>query len=277
MKKTRIYHLFLILIFLGTASCAQSTESTPNAWIDYPQDGDVFASGETVTIISHLFAKGGVAEVVLSINGEAYRRDIPVDAGQEFVSSTQDWVTGEAGIYSIQVQAYDQQGQVGNPAVISIEVLGNLIPEVPTAVITPTYVPTGIPTNTPTFTPHPPTPTLVPPTYIPTTPPADMIPPPAPTPVVPANGLALTCRSTQTLAWMPVNDSSGIDGYYVKLEKEISAGNWQSAGGYGPLNDKQVDVPVVCGIRYRWMVRAQDGAGNYSGWSAPSIFSVALN
>ena len=28
---------------------------------------------------------------------------------------------------------------------------------------------------------------------------------------------------------------------------------------------------------YRWMVRAQDGAGNTSDWSAPSLFSVNIN
>jgi hypothetical protein len=38
-----------------------------------------------------------------------------------------------------------------------------------------------------------------------------------------------------------------------------------------------VDVNVQCGGVYRWMVRAQDGAGNYSGWSAPSHFSINLD
>ena len=118
----------------------------------------------------------------------------------------------------------------------------------------------------------PPTPT---PTHTP--PPADTTPPPAPSPVVPANGLVVACKSTQTLAWLPVDDPSGISGYYVKLEREVTAGNWQSAGGYGPISGKQVDVSVDCGIHYRWMVRAQDGAGNYSNWSAFSEFSVNLN
>ena len=85
----------------------------------------------------------------------------------------------------------------------------------------------------------------------------------------------LTCRSTQTLAWLPVS-GSGIS-YYVKLEMEVKPGQWKSAGGYGPINDKQVTVNVQCGGIYRWMVRAQDSAGNYSDWSAPSAFSVTLN
>ncbi len=99
--------------------------------------------------------------------------------------------------------------------------------------------------------------------------------PSVPSPVVPANGLVLTCRSTQTLAWLPVS-GSGIQ-YYVKLEMEVKPGQWKSAGGYGPINDKQVTVNVQCGGIYRWMVRAQDSSGNYSDWSAPSSFSITLN
>ncbi len=106
---------------------------------------------------------------------------------------------------------------------------------------------------------------------------SDTTPPPAPSPVVPANGLELSCRSTQTLAWLPVSDPSGISGYYVKLEMEVKPGQWKSAGGYGPISGKQVTVNVQCGGRYRWMVRAQDGAGNYSNWSALSTFAVTLN
>jgi len=284
MKKTRLLFFFLILAFL--TACTANAETVPNAWIDHPRDGDVFASGETIRVLSHVFAKGGVAEVILSINGIPFRRDVPVEAGQDFVSIEQDWITGEAGIYIIRVEAYDTQGNSGNPAAISVEVRGEVMPEseapTPTLVVTPTLVSTGVstvtptpivvpPTWTPTYVPEPPTDTPVPP------PAADNTPPPAPSPAVPANGLELSCRLTQTLVWMPVSDPSGIDGYYVKLERESTPGNWVSAGGYGPINGKQVDVSVDCGGRYRWMVRAQDGAGNYSGWSAPSAFSVSLN
>ncbi len=283
MNKTHFFFLFLSTLLLGLTSCAAGPESAPSAWIDYPRDGDIFPPKETVTIMSHVFARGGVADVVLSINGEAYRRDVPVEAGQDFVSIEQDWVTGGAGIYSIQVQVYDKEGKAGNPAVISVEVMEGAAPEIPTLVVTATFVPTGVPTLTPTLVPTgipTLTPTLVPalPTYTPTSPPAaDTTPPPVPAPAVPANGLALSCRTSQTLVWLPVTDPSGIDGYYVKLERESTPGNWVSEGGYGPVSGKEVDVSVDCGGRYRWMVRAQDGAGNYSNWSAASGFSVVLN
>ena len=70
--------LFAILFTLLTLSCSRSPESVPGAWIDYPREGETFFSGTSVTVLSHAFAQDGVAEVVLSINGEAYRRDVPV-------------------------------------------------------------------------------------------------------------------------------------------------------------------------------------------------------
>jgi hypothetical protein len=94
---------------------------------------------------------------------------------------------------------------------------------------------------------------------------------------VPADGLEIDCKSSQTLAWMPVSDDSGGPVvYYVKLERQVSPGNWQSVRGWGPVSGKQVDANVDCGIQYRWTVRAQDGAGNYSDWASWSHFSIRL-
>lgn len=106
---------------------------------------------------------------------------------------------------------------------------------------------------------------------------ADTDPPPVPTTQVPANGLTISCKSSQTLAWLPVTDPSGISGYYVKLERQITASNWQPVRTWGPVTDKQVSANVQCGVKYRWAVRSQDGAGNYSNWSGWSTFSIKLN
>ena len=274
--------LLAILFILLSASCARDSESMPDVWIDYPRDGDTFQSGEPVAVMSHAFARGGVAEIVLSVNGEAYRRDVPAGDGGDFVSVEQAWIPVEAGMYTLQVQSYDRSGQPGNPAVISIEVIADAPTLVPTTVETATLVPsvTAVVTVTPVITLTPVVVTTVPQpatTVAPPPPAADTTPPPVPSPAGPANGLEVSCRSTQTLVWLPVSDPSEISGYYVKLEMEVTAGQWQSAGGYGPTPGKQVDVNVKCGVRYRWMVRAQDGAGNFSSWSAPSAFSVSLN
>ena len=350
-QKSKLRGLILITVFLltwGTTSCASGTTSYPQAWIDYPGDGASVSVGTSVNVISHVFAREGVAEVVLSVNGEAYRRDAPTEAEADFVSMQQAWVPVEAGTYTLQVQGYDRQGQPGNPATVSVEVVGDVVmPVSPTPVITVTPVITDTPTPVITVT-QPPSASVIqfysyPPeigagscatiywnvenaqrvifggidqpfsgsyetclcederytlTVVnldgteerrtvdinvtgscvtePPPPAADTTPPPVPSPAVPANGLELSCRSTQTLAWLPVDDPSGISGYYVKLEVEVKAGEWQSVAGYGPIPDKQVGVNVNCGGRYRWMVRAQDGAGNFSNWSAPSYFAINL-
>jgi hypothetical protein len=94
---------------------------------------------------------------------------------------------------------------------------------------------------------------------------------------VPSNGETLDCRSTQTLEWSPVTDDSQPVQYYVKLEISLKKGQWRSAGGYGPIIGTQVDVKVECGGIYRWTLRAEDAAGNASGWSSPSAFSIEMD
>jgi len=74
-----------------------------------------------------------------------------------------------------------------------------------------------------------------------------------------------------------VSDESGITGYYIKREMEVKKGQWQTAGGWGPVSGEELKVDVDCGIQYRWTVRAQDGAGNYSGWSSWLEFSIPLS
>ncbi len=114
------------------------------------------------------------------------------------------------------------------------------------------------------------TPTLPPP-------PQDTTPPPAPSPAVPQNGLTLACKASQSLAWLPVDDPSGIAGYQVEVQRHSGDNNWQAVGG-SPFTTagKTVDVPVECGWYYRWRVRATDGAGNVGTWSGWSQFTVTL-
>ncbi|MBL7162669.1 MAG: hypothetical protein ISS57_08690 [Anaerolineales bacterium] len=305
----KIFFVMILTIMTGTlSSCVRETTAPLRVWIDYPREGSVISLGETVTVMSHVYAREGVADVILAVNGEAYRRDAPLEAGINFTEINQEWLPAEAGVYTLQVWVYDTSGESSNPATVSVSVTDEVIAEEvidaaaeepitpPTETFTPvvsdtptlTLVISDTPTLTPTFTatlPPTDTPTLHPPTYTPTftptasaTPvPVDTTPPPAPVPVVPADGLVVSCRASQTLAWTPVTDPIGINGYYVELEKEITAGSWQNAGAWGPISGKQLDVPVDCGIRYRWVVRAEDGAGNFSDWSSISHFGVNLD
>jgi len=115
---------------------------------------------------------------------------------------------------------------------------------------------------------HPPTRT-----FTPTTKPADTQAPPAPQLVSPSG--TLSCRTSVTLDWNAVSDPSGIKTYYVKLERQITLNNWQSAGGWTTSSTAQT-VSVQCGGIYRWQVRAEDNAGNQGPWSGFMNFAINL-
>jgi hypothetical protein len=221
----------------------------------------------------------------------------------------QEWVPTVPGPHTLQVRTYDKAGLISTSDQITIEAIGDAVEptEVGPATAVPTLVPTEVPTRVPTDVPTvpptevptvpptevptvPPTdvPTVpptdvptVPPTEVPTVPPTDVPdtdPPPVPTPYVPSDGLVIKpCPASgkQTLAWLPVTDPSNVF-YYVKLESQVKVNEWQTVRGWGPELGKQVEADIQCGVIYRWAVRAQDGAGNLSDWSAWYTFSVDL-
>lgn len=408
-----LWKIALVLAFLtlmgGMLSCGEEVPSVPRAWIDFPRDGSTITAGSPVSVISHAYAHEGVAEVLLSVNGEAYRRDPPTQPGASFSDTTQEWLPEKEGLYTLRVTTYDTAGETSSQASISIRVVSALaaaqtetpvppedaappltdtpptptdtatpanLPGPPTNTATPTHTPEAPPdtptatytpspptrTPTPSYTPRPPThtptsthtprpPTRTPtPTFTPWTPvqvdfradrtsliagecttlhwdveyatavflngsgvighgsqqvcpattttydlhveapsgnvdpsvtievtaPSDTTPPPIPSLAVPADGLEIDCKSSQTLAWMPVSDPSGPVVYDINLERQVSPGKWQEVRGWGPVNGKQIEAKVDCGLYYRWTVRAQDGAGNDSGWSPYSYFSIRL-
>lgn len=106
--------------------------------------------------------------------------------------------------------------------------------------------------------------------------PLDSTGPSAPSPAVPADGLTVECKASQSLAWLPVDDPSGVARYEVQVQKNSGDGNWQGAGNVS-VNDKTTSISVECGWYYRWRVRAMDGVGNAGDWSGWSSFSVTLN
>jgi hypothetical protein len=105
----------------------------------------------------------------------------------------------------------------------------------------------------------------------------DTTAPPAPSPQVPQDGLTLSCRSSQSLVWLPVEDESGIEYYQVEVQTHSGDNNWSHIGG-SPFTvyDKTTTVTVDCAWYYRWRVRAVDGADNIGDWSAWSTFTITL-
>lgn len=101
--------------------------------------------------------------------------------------------------------------------------------------------------------------------------------PPAPTSLTPSDDVVLSCRSTATLSWNATKDPSGVAGYYVRLERQVNAKTWELVDTWGPLNGTKANVPVSCGLGYRWIVRARDGAGNLGPWSSWAPFGIGID
>ncbi|HHS97477.1 MAG TPA: sigma-70 family RNA polymerase sigma factor [Chloroflexi bacterium] len=109
------------------------------------------------------------------------------------------------------------------------------------------------------------------------TPTPDTVPPPAPQPIGPGttdpNGPENTACPV-TLRWNPVSDPSGVV-YYVRLERWTGR-EWILEGSWYPVSASQVeDVPCSYYL-YRWHVMAEDGARNYSDWSAWMYYAVPV-
>jgi hypothetical protein len=283
MKDRLLYQriVFLLILLLLTAvisSCSSERDSRLNVWIDSPRDGATVPVGEPVVVLSHAYAREGITEVMLYVDSIAFSHAVPGESGADFSEFRHEWVPTEEGDYALQLWVYDALGEAGGPATVNVHV-GEIAvvefvdTETPTPVPTSTFTITPTPVNTDTPTPPPPTYT---PTPTPTIVPVDTTAPPVPIPVVPADGLVLSCRTTQMLNWTPVEDPSGINGYYVHLQYESTPGNWVTANTWGALPDKQLEVPVNCGGIYRWQVRVEDGVGNMSNWSTFYYFSIDL-
>lgn len=107
---------------------------------------------------------------------------------------------------------------------------------------------------------------------------ADTEPPPAPDQVVPADGLSIGCTASQTLAWEPVSDPSGISEYQVQAQRHSGDSIWHEVSGsvFSGIADKQYSLTVECGWTYRWRVRAVDGEGNVGPWSSWWDFVIVL-
>ena len=186
--KRLVFIMVLIASAGGLISCIPVpseemavAEAGPRAWIDFPRDGASAPVGAPVVVVSHAYAEDGVVEMLLSVNGVAYRRDPPTSAGGTLVEVRQEWAPTEPGLYTLEVRAYNAAGEIGGSDAITVRATGDALPtevggptEVPAATLVPTGVPTAVPTGVPTAVP----------TAVPTDVPTD-VPPPTWTPTPP--------------------------------------------------------------------------------------------
>ncbi len=270
--------IFITVLFLAACS---PIRPGPGAWIDFPFDGAVLPSGESVEIIGHTSSLEGTSRAFLVVNGSPEMNIVPDDTTSDFVQIRFPWTPPTDGDYSLQLRMISGAEETAVSETVRVRVGRVALAVEPDPGEVPIEDPTLAPTSTEAPpTDLPPTPTHTATVYVPPTntpEPQDTTPPPVPTPYVPADGLVFGCAASQNLVWLPVDDPSGLNGYYVRLEREVSPGSWEQVAQYGPINDKQYEVPIDCGISFRWSVRAEDNAGNLSTWSSWSTFSVELD
>ncbi|MCX6072491.1 MAG: hypothetical protein NTU91_16830 [Chloroflexi bacterium] len=148
LRSLRIARGSLLLAGL-VAGCAAREATGAQVWIDIPLDGEVVFAGREVQVVSRAFDAQGVAEMLLTVNGEPYRRDAPAEPGESFTSASQAWLPETPGGYSLMVTAYDTAGAAIGSAVVWVSVA-------PAATPTPTATATPVATATPTATATPP-------------------------------------------------------------------------------------------------------------------------
>ena len=153
--------LTLIFVFcaVGTLACSEEV-SGPRAWIDFPLDQSTVPVGAPVSILSHAYARDGIAEVLLSVNGEAYRRNPPATPGESFSKVAHEWLPQQEGDYLLQVKTFSKNGESSNPATVKIKAFGKGTPtpvRPVTLVVTPvrpvTLVVTPVPISVTPVTP----------------------------------------------------------------------------------------------------------------------------
>ncbi len=146
----RIGLLVVLVLCIGSTLGCIEEEVGPRAWIDFPGDGSNVLVGAPVSVQSHAYAKEGLAEILLSVNGQPYRTS-PVETKETFYKATHDWLPASEGSYTLQISGKTKTGVAIRPVSVNVKAVAK-------RPITPTL--TGAATATATATPA--TPTQVP-------------------------------------------------------------------------------------------------------------------
>jgi hypothetical protein len=286
--------LLLILLTTGGSACVGQPEVESRAWIDFPlEDSEIFI-GIPVPITSHLYAKDGVKEFSISINGEAIIQGPPINPEETFIEISQEWVPEQPGQHTIEAAIYDANGIVSSKAQVDVTVIGEI------ASPQPDYTPSPSPSPSPSSSPLPegtlaPTSTLKP---LPTLSPTLTSPPPTAAPTItpdttPPNIsnmqasvdpiVEAPCQPDSVAISAQVSDASGLSEVklYCRVVKGGQNGTWQtlpmSAGGgnqyqvtVGP-NQLKASMNPYGGSILQYYVKAWDNKGNVAQSSSGNV------
>jgi hypothetical protein len=146
-KNISFLTLNIMLILFNLVACNR-VEGSLQVWIDHPRQGAAAPLGVPLEVVSHAYARQGISELVLLVNGEAVRRDPPVRMGATLSEGRQEWLPPAPGSYTLQLTAYDNSGEQVNSNLVSVLVLpavaATLAPDTPTTIPSP-EITTGLP------------------------------------------------------------------------------------------------------------------------------------
>jgi hypothetical protein len=230
----------LLVSAMVLAACgptaSQVVEGGPRAWVGGPPDGSEVPLGE-VSVMCHAFARGGVSQIELYVNGSFANRAANADAGNEYFTARLSFETTGPGSYVLHCRTYDGAGGMVQSDPVTVRVTG----EEPT----PTTGEEEIPTATPTSTEVPPT--EVPPTPTPPLPTGTAVPPtttripPTSTPI-PPTVTPTTRPQPPVITYLRANGTAGSITVNVGAKVTLSW-EWQrvSEGHLDPGN-----IPMAC-------------------------------
>jgi hypothetical protein len=281
--------LFLPLLILAYSSaCVGQPDVKSRVWIDFPLEGSEFREGKPIQIVSHFYAKEGVNELSVSVNGTELSKGPPFTPGETFVEFRQEWVPAQPGPHTIEVAVYDADGIPTSKAQVNVTVLGTVEKpeqeEGPSPTPTPTTGEAQPPPEkkepTPTSTPKP---EVIPPTPTWTTQP-DTTPPTISNLAASQTSIVEEpCTPNRVKITVSVSDASGISEVrlYHRIVKGSQEGTWLTptmnatgGGNYqltlGPVQFKRSMNPYGGSI-WQYYVKAQDSYGNEAQTSSGNV------
>ena len=98
-----------------------------------------------------------------------------------------------------------------------------------------------------------------------------------PTLLLPANNSTFSTNGLVRLQWSDVSDPSGIEGYQYEVS---SKPDFPSGFTFpkGSVNENELIIESMSlNTPFFWRIRAADGAGNLSAWSAPNTFTLGVS
>jgi len=127
-----------------------SAASVPNVIITAPTNGSQVQVGRPVTIQATASDASGVQRMELWVSGQKTSEAVSPAQGQSTLTASFQWTSEAPGSYTLEVRAYNQQGTVNSPTMVTVNAVAT---GENTATPTPTVTP-GTPTATVSTEPH---------------------------------------------------------------------------------------------------------------------------